>query len=70
MDKGYSNLKVLKGGYDAWKEAGYPMETGAPQEVLMIVPAGVSAIDASKDSNQEYMLINLQGQGGVYVRFK
>jgi len=24
------NIKVLKGGYNAWKEAGYPMETGLP----------------------------------------
>jgi len=22
----------LKGGYDAWKAAGYPIETGAPQK--------------------------------------
>jgi hypothetical protein len=29
---------VLKGGYNAWKEAGYPLEPGTPQEVLMIVP--------------------------------
>jgi len=26
---GYTNVKALKGGYDAWKEAGYPIETGA-----------------------------------------
>jgi len=26
---GYTNVKVLKGGYDAWKEAGYPIESGA-----------------------------------------
>jgi hypothetical protein len=31
-------LWVLKGGYNAWKDAGYPMETGVPQETLMIVP--------------------------------
>jgi rhodanese-related sulfurtransferase len=26
VDKGFVNLKVLKGGYDAWVKAGYPIE--------------------------------------------
>ena len=32
INKGFSEIKVLKGGYDAWKAAGYPMETGANNE--------------------------------------
>lgn len=26
MDSGFNNVHVLKGGFDAWKEAGYPVE--------------------------------------------
>jgi rhodanese-related sulfurtransferase len=26
MDKGYRNAGALKGGYEAWLEAGYPIE--------------------------------------------
>jgi len=29
--KGFSDVKVLKGGYNAWKDAGYPMAAGSPQ---------------------------------------
>jgi rhodanese-related sulfurtransferase len=28
MDKGFTHIEVLKGGYDDWKNAGYPIETG------------------------------------------
>jgi 3-mercaptopyruvate sulfurtransferase SseA len=28
-----SEIKVLKGGYDVWKAAGYPIETGIPQNI-------------------------------------
>jgi len=27
--KGYTNVKALKGGWNAWKEAGYPVESGS-----------------------------------------
>lgn len=27
MDKGYENVYALVGGTNAWKNAGYPMET-------------------------------------------
>ncbi len=29
IGKGYMNVKALKGGYNAWTEAGYPVEAGA-----------------------------------------
>mgnify|MGYP001949356258 CR=1 FL=1 len=29
---GASNVKILKGGFDGWKSAGLPVETGAPTE--------------------------------------
>jgi hypothetical protein len=48
-------IRVLKGGYNAWKEAGYPMETGTPQEVLMIMPG----------CGDSYMMIS--HGGNVYV---
>ena len=28
IDKGFTDIKVLKGGYNAWKDAGYPTEGG------------------------------------------
>jgi len=31
IGKGYMNVKALKGGYNAWTEAGYPVESGAKQ---------------------------------------
>ncbi|MBM4446039.1 MAG: rhodanese-like domain-containing protein [Chloroflexi bacterium] len=27
IKKGFSDVKVLKGGYEAWKAAGYPIES-------------------------------------------
>jgi rhodanese-related sulfurtransferase len=26
MNKGFTNVKALKGGFDAWAMAGYPLE--------------------------------------------
>jgi rhodanese-related sulfurtransferase len=26
MQKGFQNVKALKGGYDAWVKAGYPLD--------------------------------------------
>jgi rhodanese-related sulfurtransferase len=31
INKGFSDVKALKGGYNAWKEAGYPIESAATQ---------------------------------------
>jgi len=28
MDKGYTKVAALKGGYNAWKDAGFPIQTG------------------------------------------
>jgi rhodanese-related sulfurtransferase len=28
MDKGYTHVAALKDGYNAWKNAGYPIESG------------------------------------------
>ncbi|MFA5066045.1 MAG: rhodanese-like domain-containing protein [Dehalococcoidia bacterium] len=28
ISRGYTNVKALKGGWNAWKEAGYPIESG------------------------------------------
>jgi 3-mercaptopyruvate sulfurtransferase SseA len=47
-------LWVLKGGYNAWKEAGYPMEAKARQESLMLVPG----------HGDNYMIIS---GGDIYV---
>ncbi len=29
VSKGYTNVKALKGGWNAWKAAGYPVESGS-----------------------------------------
>jgi len=29
ISKGYTNVRALKGGWNAWKEAGYPVESSA-----------------------------------------
>ncbi len=29
INKGYTNVKALKGGWNAWQAAGYPVESGA-----------------------------------------
>jgi len=29
MDRGFMDVKVIKGGYNAWLDAGYPIEEGA-----------------------------------------
>ena len=31
IDKGYTDVKALKGGFNAWKDASYPLETGTPK---------------------------------------
>lgn len=32
IKEGFSDIKVLEGGYDAWKAAGYPVETGPTRD--------------------------------------
>jgi rhodanese-related sulfurtransferase len=32
MEKGYKNAYALVGGTSAWKDAGYPMESGASEQ--------------------------------------
>jgi len=27
MEEGFTNVKVIEGGVNAWKEAGYPMQS-------------------------------------------
>jgi rhodanese-related sulfurtransferase len=29
IEKGFGDVKVLKGGYNAWKAGGHPMEAGS-----------------------------------------
>ncbi len=29
-DKGYADVRPLLGGFDAWREAGFPVESAAP----------------------------------------
>jgi rhodanese-related sulfurtransferase len=30
IDQGFSKVAALKGGYNAWLDTGYPVETGMP----------------------------------------
>jgi len=32
IGRGYTSVSALKGGYNAWKEAGYPLETGPARD--------------------------------------
>jgi len=40
MGKGFENVFALKGGFNGWKDAGYPLETGSlsVKPILKVIP--------------------------------
>ena len=36
MEKGFKNVSALKGGFQGWKEAGYPLEVGSIDDPVQI----------------------------------
>jgi len=35
---GYAPVDIVSGGFDAWKSAGFPVQTGKPSETIVYVP--------------------------------
>ncbi len=42
-DKGYEDVRPLLGGFDAWREAGFPVESAAPVTMPLAAVAAPEA---------------------------
>jgi len=68
---GYSDIRILEGGFQGWQTAGYPIQTGRPNIMISYVPpltgGQISTVDfmdaADGPLQKEYLLLDVRDPG-------